>query len=192
VIWIFFSWFFIYLADARGLTLTNSALYSVLPFAAMTLCCLGGGILNDAITRRHGLRAGRCGLAVVSLLLTAAFLVFGSRVSSPLVASLVLAGGAGAIYLSQSSFWSVVADGAGEHTGVVSGVMNMGCQIGGALTASLTPWIAAHFGWNSAFATAAGLAVLGAGAWIAVDPGKLLRAGADREGGITASESYRI
>ena len=58
---------------------------------------------------------------------------------------------------------------------VVYGVMNMGCQIGGALTASLTPWIAAHFGWNSAFGAAAFLAVLGAGAWIAVDPRTVLR-----------------
>jgi MFS transporter, ACS family, glucarate transporter len=176
VIWIFFSWFYIYLADARGLTLTNSALYSMLPFAAMTVCCLCGGVLNDAIAKRYGLRAGRCGLAIVALLLTALFLACGSRVSSPILASIVLAGGAGAIYLSQSSFWSVVADSAGTHTGVVSGVMNMGCQIGGALTASLTPWIAARFGWNSAFAAAAALAVAGAGAWWWVHPQRVLRA----------------
>jgi ACS family glucarate transporter-like MFS transporter len=50
----------------------------------------------------------------------------------------------------------------------------MGCQVGGALTASLTPWIAARFGWDSAFAAAAALAVLGALAWAAVDPGALL------------------
>jgi ACS family glucarate transporter-like MFS transporter len=192
VIWIFFSWFFIYLADARGLTLTNSALYSMLPFAAMTVCCLTGGVLNDAIARRHGLRAGRCGLAIVSLLLTATFLACGSRVASPMLASIVLAGGAGAIYLSQSSFWAVVADSAGAHTGVVSGVMNMGCQIGGALTASLTPWIAAHFGWNSAFGAAAVLAIAGAGAWALVHPQRLLRAETLHGSGTIAPGSYRI
>jgi ACS family glucarate transporter-like MFS transporter len=192
VIWIFFSWFFIYLADARGLTLTNSALYSMLPFTAMTVCCLTGGVLNDAIARRHGLRAGRCGLAIVSLLMTAAFLACGSRVASPMLASIVLAGGAGAIYLSQSSFWAVVADSAGAHTGVVSGVMNMGCQIGGALTASLTPWIAAHFGWNSAFGAAAVLAVAGAAGWAFVHPQQLLRTETAVGGGIIASGSYRI
>ena len=148
----------------------HSALYSMLPFGAMTVCCLSGGVLNDAIAKRYGLRAGRCGLALVSLILTAVFLACGSRVASPMLASIVLAGGAGAIYLSQSSFWAVVADSAGAHTGVVSGVMNMGCQVGGALTASLTPWIAARFGWDSAFAAAAVLAVLGALSWAAVDP----------------------
>ena len=192
VIWIFFSWFFIYLADARGLSVASSALYSMLPFAAMTVCCLGGGVLNDAIAKRYGLRAGRCGLGLVSLVLTAIFLACGSRVSSPILASIVLAGGAGAIYLSQSSFWSVVADGAGAHTGVVSGVMNMGCQIGGALTASLTPWIAAHFGWNSAFATAAALALAGAGAWALVDPPRLLCDRSPAETGTELIGSHRI
>jgi MFS transporter, ACS family, glucarate transporter len=90
------------------------------------------------------------------------------------VATVILAGGAGAIYLSQSAYWSVTADFAGPHAGVVSGVMNMGCQVGGAITASLTPWIAAEFGWTSAFFTAAALAVVGAFAWLLVDPTRVL------------------
>ena len=89
-----------------------------------------------------------------------------------------LALGGGAIYLSQSSFWSVTADIAGRHTGVVSGLMNVGCQVGGALTASLTPWIAARYGWAAAFGTGAGVVVLGIAAWAIVDPRRLI--GAER------------
>ncbi|WP_380601611.1 MFS transporter [Steroidobacter flavus] len=170
VVWIFFSWFFIYLAEARGLNLKTSALYTMLPFIAMTVCCLLGGVINDAVVKRHGLRWGRCGLPVVGLLLTAIFLVLGSMAESAGVATLILAGGAGAIYLAQSAYWSVTADFAGPHAGVVSGVMNMGCQVGGAITASLTPWIAAELGWTSAFFVAAALAALGAVAWPLVDP----------------------
>jgi ACS family glucarate transporter-like MFS transporter len=48
--------------------------------------------------------------------------------------------------------------------------MNMGGQAGGACTAALTPLIAAHFGWNMSFVLAAAIAVLGAVAWLAVDP----------------------
>jgi MFS transporter, ACS family, glucarate transporter len=174
VIWIFFSWFFIYLAEVRGLNLATSALYSMLPFAAMTVCCLSGGVINDWVARRYGLRWGRCGLAAVSMVITAVFLVCGSMAQSTVVATLVLAGGAGAIYLSQSSFWSAASDVAGSHTGVVSGVMNMACQIGGALTASLTPWIAAQLGWNAAFVAAAAVAVVGAAAWVCVNPERTL------------------
>lgn len=170
VAWIFFSWFFIYMAQVRGLNLKSSALVSMLPFIAMTICCLGGGVVSDTLTRRFGLRPGRCGIAIVSFALTAVFLVVGSHVRGPYTASIILAGGAGALYLSQSSFWAVSADLAGRCSGVVSGVMNMGCQIGGAVTASLTPYIAARLGWTSAFLFAAALAVFGGLMWLFVVP----------------------
>jgi ACS family glucarate transporter-like MFS transporter len=48
--------------------------------------------------------------------------------------------------------------------------MNMGCQIGGAVTASLTPLIASRFGWEASFLAATILAALGAFAWLAVNP----------------------
>jgi len=86
----------------------------------------------------------------------------------------VLAGGAGALYLSQSSFWSVTADIGGRSSGSVSGFMNMGNQIGGMITASLTPWIASHFSWTAAFFVAAALSLCGAFAWLFVDPRKRL------------------
>jgi len=82
----------------------------------------------------------------------------------------VLAGGAGALYLSQSSFWSVTADIAGASAGSVSGFMNMGGQIGGAVTGSLTPWIAARYGWTASFLVAATLCLLGAVSWLVVNP----------------------
>ena len=157
--------------------MTQLALQSVSsrPGDANTRVQLDSAKLEDALVKRHGLRVGRCGLPVLALLLTAVFLVFGSMAESAGVATIVLAGGAGAIYLAQSAYWSVTADFAGVHTGVVSGVMNMGCQIGGAITASLTPWIASQLGWTSAFMVAAGLAVIGALAWLFVDPRRTLR-----------------
>ena len=174
VAWIFFSWFYIYLKKVRGLDLKSSALYGMLPFIAMTICCLAGGLLNDALTKSQGKRAGRCGVAVFSMALTAVFLIFGSRAGDAHIASVVLAGGAGALYLSQSSFWSVTADIGGASSGSVSGLMNMGAQLGGALTASLTPWIAGHYGWTASFLVAAGLSVVGSFAWLLVDPNKHL------------------
>ena len=170
VAWIFFSWFYIYLAQARGLNLKISAYYAMLPFLAMTICCPVGGVINDWISKRYTLRLGRCGIGVISLLLTAVFLVLGATAHSPKLASFILAGGAGSLYLSQSSYWSVSADIGGHQAGLLSGVMNTGAQCGGAITASLTPIIALYYGWITSFAVAAGLALLGACAWIVIDP----------------------
>jgi MFS transporter, ACS family, glucarate transporter len=174
--WIFFSWFFLYMAQVRGFNLKASAMFTMLPFLSMTVGCLGGGALSDRLTRTYGLRVGRCGLASVAFLFTAVFLVLGSRVQSPQLAGVILAGGAGALYVSQSSFWSVSADIAGRSSGVFSSMVNMGAQIGGAVTASLTPWVAQRFGWTTSFAIAAALAVIGAGLWMTVHPERPLSA----------------
>jgi ACS family glucarate transporter-like MFS transporter len=174
--WIFFGWFFLYMAQVRGFNLKASALYSMLPFLSMTIGCLAGGALSDRLTRTYGLRVGRCGLASVAFFITAVFLVLGSRVQSPQLAGVILAGGAGALYVSQSSFWSVSADIAGRSSGVFSSMVNMGAQVGGAVTASLTPWIAQRFGWTASFAIAAALAVVGAFLWMTVHPERPLAA----------------
>lgn len=174
VAWIFFSWFFRYLQRVRGLDLKTSAFYSMVPFLAMLVGCLLGGILNDRLTRRNGPRVGRCFLAAFAIALTGVFLGLGSQVNSARLASLVLAGGAGALYLSQSSFWSVTADIAGPSSGTVSGFMNTGNQIGAAITASLTPWIAQRYGWTASFWVAAMLCIVGAISWLVIDPRKSL------------------
>jgi ACS family glucarate transporter-like MFS transporter len=170
IAWIYFGWFFIYMSQVRGFDPQSSALYTVLPFLSITVFCLAGGVMSDRLSKRHGLRVGRSGLAAVALLLTAVFLFLGAQTHNPQHAALILAGGAGTLYLSQSSFWSVSVDIAGLSSGIFSSLVNMGGQIGGAVTASLTPWIAQHFGWTVSFTVSAGLAVFGAVCWMTVHP----------------------
>ena len=172
VAYIFFTWFFIYLNRERGLNLKSSALFSMLSFLSMACAAPLGGWVADRITRRYGKKAGRCGVAMFGLALAAVFLALATRVESAALASVVLAGGAGALYRSQSAFWAVSADIAGRSAGTVSGVMNMGGQIGSAVTASLTPWIADRFGWTGSFLVTSVLCLAGSLAWLLVDPEK--------------------
>jgi MFS transporter, ACS family, glucarate transporter len=170
VAWVFFSWFYLYLARVRGLDLKSSSLYATLPFLAMAICSPLGGVVSDALTKQFGARLGRCSVAVTGFALTAVFIVFGSAARDTRVASLVLAGGAGSLYLSQSAFWAVSADLGGKSAGGLSGFMNMANQIGGMITVSLTPFLAAQLGWSAGFRVAAVVAILGAAAWLFVDP----------------------
>ena len=175
VAWIFFSWFYLYLAQVRNLNLKASAFYASLPFLAMAACCPLGGMVSDRLSRRWGARVGRCYLAAAVILVAGFFLVLGAEVQGARLASVVLAGGAGALYLAQSSFWSVTAGLAGSSSGSVSGFMNMGAQIGGMVTASATPAIAGRFGWTASFLVASALCLLGALAWMMVDPERTLQ-----------------
>jgi MFS transporter, ACS family, glucarate transporter len=170
VAWIFFGWFFRYLAEVRGLNLQSSSHYATLPFLAMAVASPLGGAICDSMSKRFGKRVGRCATSLGSFALTAIFVVLGSVGQDTRIASVVLAGGAGSLYLSQSSFWAVSADLGGSSSGLLSGFMNMAGQIGGAVTVSLTPLIAGAFGWGAGFDTAAAVALLGGIAWLFVDP----------------------
>ncbi len=126
VAFIFHTWFFIYLKDGRGLDLKSSALFGTLPFIAMTTCCLLGGVISDWLVKHTRPVCGRSLFGAFTLFLAAIFLVIGSHAQDSTVAVLVLAGGAGALYLGQATYWAVAADFGGPFTGVVSGLIEYG------------------------------------------------------------------
>jgi len=167
---IFFTWFFIYLNKVRGLDSHRSAVLTTLPPFCMALGSSLGGWLSDALSKAYGKRVGRCYLASAAIGLCAILLALGTRVADTTSAVFYLAAGAGALYISQSSFWSISADIGKNSAGSVSGVMNMGAQSASAITATLTPWIGDHFGWNASFLVAAALCACGAVAWLFVNP----------------------
>jgi MFS transporter, ACS family, glucarate transporter len=173
VAYIFFTWFYIYLNKTRHLDLKQSTLFTMLPPLAMTLGSTLGGFLSDRLSKRFGKRVGRCYLAAAAIATCAGLIAFGAAANSAQVASLILATGAGALYVSQSAFWSMSADLGKNAAGSVSGFMNMGSQFGGVLTASITPLLAGYFGWPVSFAAAGILAGAGAVAWLFVDPENL-------------------
>lgn len=170
VAYIFFTWFFVYLSTVRGLDLRASGNYGMLPFIAMAIASPLGGWISDRLAHRFGRRVGRCAIAGIGMAGAAAFVALATQVADARVASLVLAAGSGALYLAQSAFWTLSADLGRASAGSVAGVMNMGGQLGGVVVASLTPVLAAHFGWSTSFLFTAGMALLGALAWLFIDP----------------------
>jgi ACS family glucarate transporter-like MFS transporter len=65
--------------------------------------------------------------------------------------------------------------------------MNTGGQLGGFVTAWLTPMVAGRLGWTASFLVAAALCVVGAIAWLFVDPSASLT-----NPGITHSETRAV
>ena len=58
----------------------------------------------------------------------------------------------------------------GRVAGSLSGLMNMGAQAGGFITAIATAKVATEFGWTASFITAAVICFIGAVLWIFIDP----------------------
>jgi len=167
---IFSTWFFIYLKEGRGFDLKSSALLGMLPFMATTSCCLAGGAISDFLVKRFSPYAGRSLFGAFSLFLCGIILILGSHAHNGIVAALLLAASAGAIYLGQAVYYAVAADLGGPYTGVISGLVSMGGQLAGAATASLMPFFASRYGWEIPFYVAAGVCFVCIIPWLFVDP----------------------
>jgi ACS family glucarate transporter-like MFS transporter len=169
VVWIFFTWFFTYLSTVRGLDLKSSGIYATLPFIGMAVASPLGGWISDGLTARFGKRIGRCIPAALGMGCAAVFLAVATQVADARLAAVVLAGGAGSIYIAQSAFWTLSAELGKSSAGSVSGFMNMCCQLGGAGVSIVTPFVVEGFGWSTPFLVAAATALVGAVAWLFVD-----------------------
>lgn len=174
VAYIFFTWFYTYLKENRGLDLKASAIYAALPFIAITVFSTFGGVLSDWLCKRSSKRIGRCGVAGVGMLLAAVFVAVATQVADAKLAALILTGGAGALYLAQSAFWALSADIGGKSAGAVSGIMNVGPGLGGVVTAYTTAKIA-EYSWTASFLVAAAVCLAGAIAWVFINPHHQLR-----------------
>jgi ACS family glucarate transporter-like MFS transporter len=167
---IFNTWFFIYLKEGRGFDLKSSALLGMLPFIATTSCCLLGGVVSDWLVKNWSPYIGRSLFGACTLLFAGLILILGDHAPDAVVAALLLAGGVGVLYLGQAVYFAVAADVGGPFTGVVSGMVNMGGQIAGAATATLTPFFASKYGWETAFTIAAGVTFACIIPWLFVNP----------------------
>jgi MFS family permease len=127
------TWLPTYLSRTRGFSSTRLGFLAGLPLILSAVADLFGGVTTDGITRRFGLRAGRCGVGGVSLLVAALAIMGGAGTSNPLLSAILIAiaGAAGNFLLG--ACWGVCLDIAGDHAGVVTACMNSVGQLGGAL-----------------------------------------------------------
>ena len=109
-------------------------------------------------------------MACMGMIAAGIFIAAGSQISRAGAATVVLALGAGSLYIAQSAYFALSADWGKGSSGSLSGLMNMGAQAGSAITAITTPAIAAHYGWTVSWLTAAAFCVLGGALWIAINP----------------------
>jgi MFS transporter, ACS family, glucarate transporter len=177
VAYIYQSWFYLYLVNVRGFSIVTGGFFAAGPFLAVTVLSPLGGFVSDALTRRYGSKRGRRGAAMAGFLGSALFMYLGAQAADPYLAVLLLSLGDGLAYSVIGSLWSAIMDIAGEHTGAVYVVVGMCANIGGMVAPTLTPLLAAWYGWEVALHVAALLACTGGVLWLAIDVSKKLAVG---------------
>lgn len=167
-VYIFYTWFFIYLVQVRGLTVARSGLWGSTPFVAIVLLTPLGGWLSDRAVQRLGIRRGRRGAVWIGALLSAIMLSAGGYIANNVYAILLLAGAAGFNLFAVPTWWATCNDLAPNFSGSLSGLMNMSGNLGGWLSPIATAAIATHFGWNMAFNFAALMTLVAGVLWVFV------------------------
>jgi len=168
IAYIYLSWFFLYLVNVRHFTVLQGSFWAAGPFLAMAGGCPLGGWLSDRLTARYGRRFGRAGVGGVGMWLTAGFIYGGAVAAEPYTAIVLLSMGAGILYATVGAYWASTIDLSRHHAGALSGLMNMGANLGGVVSPTLTPLLGEAWGWPAALTVAAGVAVLGGLLWFGV------------------------
>jgi MFS transporter, ACS family, glucarate transporter len=167
---LYVTWLPTYLQHEKQLHGVTLGFLAGLPLLLSVPADLFGGILTDRLSRKFGLRLGRCLVGFGSLAAAGIFLFCGAVVPGVLSAVLIALAAASSNFLLGAS-WGACADIAGEHAATVSAAMNTSGQIGGVLSpiafALLTRTSAS---WAAPLYLTAALYLAGAGCWYFVHP----------------------
>ena len=169
--YIFVFWFYLYLIQVRHFEELKAASFTALPWVAIIFAIPLGGVLSDAAVARWGVTWGRRSVPLIALSAAAIFLVLGARTQNAMMAVGALTACTVLVLSTEGAFWASVTQLAGARSGVGSGVMNFGGNLGGIISPALTPWLAERIGWEAALTLTAGLAVAAGLLWLRVRVG---------------------
>jgi MFS transporter, ACS family, glucarate transporter len=170
-LYFYFTWLPTYLITVLGFSRFGGGLFAALPFLLAGIADVTGGWLTDHLSRRYGLRVGRCHLGFAAFL-SCGGLVFASTLPVPAVAKAVLLALAlASADLALGACWAVPIDIAPDHAGVITGCMNTLGNLGG-LVGPIVVGIAVDRwqSWTFPFYVTAVVYTCGALAWLAIDP----------------------
>jgi MFS transporter, ACS family, glucarate transporter len=168
-VYIFFTWFFVYLMKVRGITITKASFWASAPFVANVFMVPLWGWLSDRAVEKLGKRMGRRSAAWLAIGCSALLLWLGSQTANNTLALLQLAIAAGFNFAASAVLWTTCNDISAKFSGSISGSMSTFGSLGGWVSPVLTGYVAARFGWTAALNLAAAITIVSGLAWLFID-----------------------
>jgi ACS family glucarate transporter-like MFS transporter len=172
--YVYYNWFYFYAVKVREQGILQAAAWTSFPFLAMTLISPLGGLFSDRVSRNFGRRRGRQCAVWLGMGLSAALLFSGSHTANTSLALPMMALAAGFLMFAAANFWAACIDLVPDHSATVSALMNTLGSVGGAISSTVTAYIATQYNWTRALDLAAAVTVLSGLLWLFVDAGKSL------------------
>jgi D-galactonate transporter len=172
-LWIFLSWLPSYLVEFRHFTLLKVGFLASLPLVAGVVGDTVGGLATDWLLAKTGnIKLARRSVAITGMLGCALFIVPAAMTEDAYTAVFCLTASMFFLECTIGPSWAVPMDIGGEHSGTVSGMMNMAGNIGGALSPIVFGVLVQFGSWRAPFVVAASLLVIGSAIWAFwLDPG---------------------
>jgi MFS family permease len=170
-LYIFFTWFFIYLVKVRGVTVSKASFWGSAPFVANIIMVPFWGWLSDRAVDKLGKRNGRRVTAWLGIAGSAALLFSGSHTANNTAALLQLTIAAGFNFAASAILYTTCTDISRRCSGSISGIMATFGSLGGAASPVVTALIATKLGWSAALDFAALVTLISGMAWFFIDAG---------------------
>jgi MFS family permease len=167
----FITWLPTYLLKSRGMAHTELAIFSGMPLTFSVVADITGGMTTDALSRRFGLRVGRCGVGSVAYFFAAIAMVSGTLIREPHAAGFLIALGGAASMFTLAPSWATAIELGGSNAAVLSAVMNTSGQAGGVLSPVVLAYIVDRLGnWNLPLHILSSLYLMAAVSWLVIRP----------------------
>jgi len=167
--YLFIFWSYIYFVEIRKFSLLGGGLVAAIPFLVSTLTTPAAGALSDWLVTRIGRSWGRRTIPVVALPASAVLVFVGASVQDDILAVVMISCGVALALTPEGPFWATIMEIAAPVAGTAGGFLNTGGNLGGALSAALSPWVAKHIGWTGAIGVAGLFAVASSLLWVGVN-----------------------
>jgi sugar phosphate permease len=167
----FITWLPTYLLKSRGMAHAELAIFAGMPLLLSVVADVTGGMTTDALSRRFGLRVGRCGVGSTAYFFAAIAMVSGTLVRNADAAGFLIALGGAASMFTLAPAWATAIELGGSNAAVLSATMNTSGQVGGVLSPVVLAYIVDRLGdWNLPLHILSCLYVMAAISWLVIQP----------------------
>lgn len=157
-------WIYYYLRDVRHIGQESSALFSSVAQATQVVSIPIGGWVSDALQSRF--RLGRVWFAVTAFMVSAVFILLGTRSAKPMSTVVFFCLAMGIASGVDATYFAAAIEMARESAGSAYAIVNSGGSAGSFLSPIVLPLLAARFGWAVSLGSASVLIAAGGLGWL--------------------------
>jgi MFS family permease len=170
------TWLPTYLTEVRKFKSAELSLFAGLPLMLSVIADLSGGWTTDRLTRRFGVRAGRCVIGFGAYAAAGVAMMAGAAVEQPRIAAVLIAVASACSMFTLAPSWASCIDIGRSYSGILSAAMNTTGQVGAVLSPIILAYVVQRFqNWAIPIYLMAGLYFMAAICWIFIRPDKPVR-----------------